>query len=361
MPILPKDTVRARPRDFLSAQATPGKWLQTSGSTGNPMRFFWGADAHREMLRGRYRFFAMWGHDIFDRMVFLWGLGHGSAPGWRGRFARCQQNVEDSLRNRLRLPAYKMGHEDLGRHLRRIAAFRPKSIYALSRAAYLLALEAEERKFRCDSLKFVTLTGEPAYPHMIQAIERAFGVPAIMEYGSTECGFVAGQWHDRTLRIREDMVLPETIPGSDGRYDIVLTVLTNPSFPLIRYAIEDNADAPLERPERGFAILGNIAGRNDDLVRTGCGGYLHPCRIDAFFEFEYFRYVRGYRVHQRADGSLTLTLELRDPSATAELPNLERRFRELVGGQPVTLEIVDSIPQTLSGKHRLVTSELGKC
>ena len=52
----------------------------------------------------------------------------------------------------------------------------------------------------------------------------------------------------------------ETLPRDDARFDIVLTVLANPSFPLIRYSIGDITDAPLEIPARGRAILKNIAG-----------------------------------------------------------------------------------------------------
>ena len=63
----------------------------------------------------------------------------------------------------------------------------------------------------------------------------------------------------------------ETVPREDGRFDLVVTVLGNASFPLLRYAIGDVTDEPLGMPSTGFAILSNVAGRHDDLVisRTG--------------------------------------------------------------------------------------------
>src|SRR5205807_1956469 len=146
----------------------------------------------------------------------------------------------------------------------RLARFRPALLYAYSTAADLLAKEAEASGFRCPSLKLVALTSEFVFPRTIATIERALGVPAVSEYGSVECGLLAGEGRDRALRAREDHVLLETLPRDDGRYDIVVTVLNNPSFPLLRYALGDVSDAPLDVPARGFARLKNIAGRDND-------------------------------------------------------------------------------------------------
>jgi phenylacetate-CoA ligase len=356
VPILPKERVRAAPNDFLSSRAERGRWHRTSGSTGMPMGVFWSARAAMEMRRTRYRLHAMWDHNIFDRMAFVWGCGRETLPGLEGGMACCRQAIEDRLRNRLRLPASHVAPGDLCRYLRRIAAFRPAAIYGLSRAVYLLALEAEAQNFHCDSLKFIYLTGEPAFPHLVDAIQRVFGVPALVEYGSVECGFTAGQWRDRTLRVREDIILAETVPASDGIFDIVLTVLTNSSFPLIRYAIGDTTDAPLERPPQGFAVMGSIAGRNDEIVATRSGGRLHPCVIDAVFEHEFFDAVRRYRAHQHADGSLSLTLELRSAAHGDDLARVRRRLESLLGGYPVAVDVVDLVPPSAAGKHRCITS-----
>ena len=64
------------------------------------------------------------------------------APGLAGLVARWRRPLEDRLRNRLRLSAYRMGREDLLLYLRKIQAFRPASIYGYSTALYLLAREA---------------------------------------------------------------------------------------------------------------------------------------------------------------------------------------------------------------------------
>src|SRR5262249_15953811 len=119
VPVLPKPVVRARPHDFLSEKAPPGCWKRTGGSTGSPMKVFWGKDAYRKLLHAKYRWLAAWGLDIFDRTAFLWGHSASLAPGLAGCVARWRQPLEDRLRNRIRLSAYHLGHDDLRTYLRR--------------------------------------------------------------------------------------------------------------------------------------------------------------------------------------------------------------------------------------------------
>src|SRR4029078_6534783 len=99
---------------------------------------------------------------------------------------------------------------------------------------------------------------------MSQRIESGLGAPVAREYGSQECGMIAMDDRDRQLRVREDQLLVETLARADGQYDLIITPLNNPSFPLMRYAIGDLTDRPLDKPERGMAILSSVGGREND-------------------------------------------------------------------------------------------------
>jgi phenylacetate-CoA ligase len=358
VPVLTKTPLRTDPAAFLAERPAPGTWRRTGGSTGTPMAVYWERDAHREVLRSRYRFYAAWGLDLFEREAYLWGHSSSFAPGLAGVVARLRQPLEDRLRNRVRLSAYHLGHDDLRAYLRRLAAFRPAMLYGYPRALYLLALEAEGMRFACDSLRLVTLTGEPSSPAVVESLERTFGAPAAVEYGSIECGVIASEWPDRTLRVRDDRVFVETVPGGDGRPHLVVTVLNNPSFPLVRYLIEDVTDVPLERPATGFTILNHVVGRDNDFVRTRSGRYLHAMRFDAFFKYQETG-VRRFRVHQRADGSLSAAIEVERTPGAAEVAALQRRLSALVEGYRVDVDVTDTLPTSAAAKHRVVTSELG--
>ena len=357
VPVLPRSEFKARPLDFLSERAAAGDWHVSSGSTGSPTSFYWGHDAHREALRCRYRAYAAWGVDILDRTAFLWSNSAAHKPGLGGRLARLRRPVEDWFRNRLRLSAYRLAPGDLRRHLRRLAAFRPALLYAYSTAAYLLAREAGAVGFHCASLRLCSLSAEPTPPHLIAAVEKAFGVPAAVEYGATECALIAGEGPDRTLRVREDLVLVQTRPTEDGRHEILLTVLGNPSFPLLRYAIGDVCDAPLGVPARGFAVLKNVAGRANDLIVSGSGRLLHPLRFDMLFGFAWSQAVRRYHIHQQASGAVAVVVEVSEAVPARKVAQLKGELGELLEGCPLTVEVTTALPE-VPRKHRWINSDL---
>lgn len=356
VPVLEKSVLRQTPLAIQSERPDPGRWRYTGGSTGTATRVFVEHAAHRAALHSKYRHAQMWGVDILDRCAFLWGHGASFVPGWRGQLAKARRPFEDALRNRLRLSAYDLSPDTLKRHLRDIARFRPASIYAYSTAAYLLAQQALADGFGCDSMKYVLLTSERVFPRAVDVIQRAFGVPAIAEYGSIECGVMASEWTDRRLHVREDAVLLETEQMEDGRFDMLVTVLNNPSFPLLRYRIGDVTDEAVTFPGRGFALMSPIAGRDNDIVLTRTGRPMHPFWFDDVFENA--AGVRRWQVAQSESGDVTVTLE-GDPSARPiDADRIVALITRHLEGYPVRLSVVDRIAQNAAGKHRWVSSAL---
>jgi len=297
----------------------------------------------------------MWGLDLFERWAFLWGHAASFAPGPRGVLARIRQPIHDWLRGRLRLSAYRLGTQDLAEHLGRLDRFRPVGIYGYSTAVWLLCQQAAAQNFHSDSLKLITLTAEPAFPHIVRTCERAMGVPTVVEYGSSDCGVIAVEWPDRTLRVLEDKVLVETQLRDDGRYDIVVTVLNNPSFPLIRYAIGDTTNAVLREADQGFAVLENVGGRDNDLILSQNGQALHAMWFDDVLE--HYEPIRRYQVHQHASGNLLVQLELAQRQETFDIAQIEQKLAAHVG-YPTTVQVVDKLAQTAAGKHRWITSDM---
>ena len=356
VPILDKRFVREHGRELLSRRAGAGDWHHTSGSSGAATPVFRTASAHQEMLRSRYRFNQVWGVDIFDRWAFIWGNAEALAPGFAGFRARFQTPLKDWLRNRIRLSPYDLSRDELARHLQRLRTSGTVAIYSHTMAMHLLAEEALRQGVRLPALKLIVLTAEPVRPATVALIERAFGVPAVTEYGAVECGFIAGEAPDRTLRVREDHVLLETVPDGD-RHRIVVSVLNNPEFPLLRYALGDMTEQPLTLPETGFAILGPVTGRDFDLVVTASGRLLHG----QIFEDIVDKYpaVRRWQLRQACDGSVAVQIECEVAESEALLSTLRNRFSAQIDGFDVTVDAVDHMPPSRSGKHRTLMSDLG--
>jgi phenylacetate-coenzyme A ligase PaaK-like adenylate-forming protein len=354
VPLLHKAPVRDQPERLLSIDAGRGGWSLTSGSTGMCTRVFWTNEDHREVLRGRYRFLAAWGVDIFDRSIMLWGDRTELMRLHRRIPARVAEVVQDRLRHRLRLSTRRLDRATLRSHLRRIVRFQPAVLYAYSMAAHLLAREALASGFRCESLKLVVLSAEVAEPHMIATVERAFGVPTVMEYGSIECGFLGGEYPDRLLRVRDDCALVETLPRPDGRFDIVVTGLVNSAFPLLRYLIGDTTDAPRQVPVRGLSVLHRISGRQSDFLLKAGGGLVHSSPVAHAVESD--PAVRRFLVRQRADGSVHVLVETDATNTAIDVASIMRHLESLVGF-PVTLQQVTDLPSTTALKHRSVVSD----
>ncbi len=203
------------------------------------------------------------------------------------------------------------------------------------------------------------MSGETTMPGTVEIVERAFGVPAVEEYGSAEGGVMAIEFPDRVLRAREDIALIETVPtgNSDGMYEIVVTPFTNPAFPLFRYRTGDITHRPLDTSVEGFAHLERILGREDDFLRTATGAWVHPIDVYRLFAGPYQSTVRMFRVRQGRKGDLTVWVEGR-PHMQVDYDGIRDLLGHMVGGWPVRVLPVKRMPTNPTGKQRPIASEM---
>ncbi|MEM1305810.1 MAG: hypothetical protein AAGG46_12990, partial [Planctomycetota bacterium] len=200
------------------------------------------------------------------------------------------------------------------------------------------------------------LTAEPADDGMLATCRRGFGANAAIEYGSVDCGVIATGMPDGKLRVCEDRVALEAVPRSDGRYDLIVTVLNNPSFPFLRFAIEDVTDSPLRHDDAGYAWLADVSGRSNDSLRSSSGGRVHPLVVK--HAFEAVPGVRRFRAHQDPTGRVAVTIESTNGVPSEQINTARRKLSDVLEGFPVATEIVDRLEGNRAGKHRWVTSEL---
>lgn len=356
MPLLPKARVQNSPEEFLASGASRGRWHRTGGSTGAPTAIYWEALAHRHILRAKYRNEQSHGLDVFDRKVFLWGHSGSFSPGWRGTLQRVIRPISDALRNRMRVSAYDLSDECLLHKLEDIVRFGPTSLYGYSSAIYLLSKVAEEHSIKIPNLKAAILTAEPADANLCQGVAKRLNCAAVLEYGATECPFMAGHTPTGEIRVRDDVVYLETIGNDSGGCDLVVTVLGNASFPLLRYCIEDTTSTEVHRPENGFGILADIQGRNNDMLVSKTGRRLHAMPIK--HTLEHYPAIRRFTACQSKDGDLMVYLEVYEGLSEDVSRSLRSQFVRMLDGYPVTIEVVEKIPGNTAGKHRWIRSEL---
>ncbi|MEN1681378.1 MAG: hypothetical protein AAGJ46_17485 [Planctomycetota bacterium] len=358
VPLLRKQDLKAQKADFLSESPEPGGWVRTGGSTGEPMLVFWSHRAHREMLWRKYRMEQAWGVDFFDRKAFLWGHAASFSPGLTGVWQRRSQAVQDRLRNRVRLNAYRLGDEDLSRYAEEIRRRRVRCVYGYSSAVTLLSQKAGQMGRDLPDLKLAILTAEPATESMLAACRAGFNAGAAVEYGSVECGVIATGMPDASLRVCEDRVLLECLARTDGCFDLVVSVLNNPSFPLLRYVIEDCVESAAAFDDTGFARLGQIVGRRGDALIARSGRRVHSLAVK--HALESLEGVRRFKAHQDADGSVAITLEAESLPPRRVLEPAAATLSDVLEGFPVSVSMVEHLQGNRAGKHRWVSSDRGR-
>jgi len=146
-------------------------------------------------------------------------------------------------------------------------------------------------------------------------------------------------------------------PSSDC-YSVIVSVLCNPSFPLLRYRIEDIACSPLETPETGFAKLGCVLGRDNDVLKSLDGRVVHSMAVKHVLEADLR--IRRFHVYQSASGDLAVQVESNASASELNLPRVRSHLSDLIDGYAVSITVTDQIPGNLAGKHRWIVSDLNQ-
>jgi phenylacetate-CoA ligase len=177
-------------------------------------------------------------------------------------------------------------------------------------------------------------------------MERVFGVPVINLYGSSETGHLLVE-ADGLMRPSPETALLETT-NEEGIGELLVTTLTNPYLPLLRYEIGDY----VERLPDGY----RVHGRKRDALRGADGRLLTTRMIDQAFAGQ--TGIAHYQVRQKPDGTAHLFLlpEIPGQTLTSNQAELTAKLGRLLG-TAVTSSTVDLIAPEDSGKFRLTVRE----
>ena len=246
LPILDKETVRARAEEMRVPDCGPTVYSETSGTTGTPFVFYkseeWDSAARAAQMRG----YSWYGVAPWDRNGYLWGRTCG---------AGLKTRLSDALVNRFRLFSYDA--DEVARFARKLR--RADYLEGYSSMIYNLAKEINARGLGPVPLKMIKGTSDKVFESYQSEVERAFGGRMINEYGASETGLIAYECPHGHMHVAMENVIVEVDDG-----DAVITNLHSTSMPLIRYRLGDRIT--LDRETRcpcGMAheIIGEVSGR----------------------------------------------------------------------------------------------------
>ncbi len=359
LPRITKSQLREHsPEGFLSAGLTVESLLarglieeeSTSGTSGASVRVvfgktWWAEQELRALLRNPF-VAEIFGERTSLRRAVL------TTPGCSGvscynRWLNLEQRTLGDSRyvNQTRIP-FSLGDDKLAVMADEVAAWEPAFLDVDPVHGAWFALHCERHGRRFPSLRFILTSYEFTSVTHRAIMERVFGVPVIDLYGSSETGHLLVET-DGIMRPSPETALLESTTAT-GIGELLVTTLTNPYLPLVRYEIGDY----VERVAGGYLVHG----RKRDALRGADGRILTTRQVDATFTG--LSGIAHYQLRQRTDGSAHLSLlpeHAGDELVAAQATLVERL--SLLLGTPVTSDSVGLLTPEDSGKFRLTVRE----
>jgi phenylacetate-CoA ligase len=238
----------------------------------------------------------------------------------------------------------------------RLNAARPPGLLGYASKLAELAREQLAGRLRIGP-RSVTSVAELLTPADRAVIERAFAVPVINAFVSTEGLVGHSEPGGSVLRFASDMCLAELVdeagnpvPAGVPSARVLVTNLHNLTQPLIRYELTDRFTRAQATPAAGW-LHASIDGRADEVFRYGTVA-VHPHVIRSVLAGE--AAVREYQVRQAGNGIEVACVSGGDLDAAALAARLEHALRQAgLPGPRVTIRLVQAITRDAqTGKVR---------
>ncbi len=360
LPFLTKDAIRKNLED-LKAKGARLSLSNTGGSTGEPLQFFIGKDRVSHDVAAKWRATRWFRVDIGDPEIVVWG-----SPIELGAQDRVRELRDRVLRTQL-LPAFEMSEKRLDEFVDRICEMRPKMIFGYPSALSLIAghASARGRNLRTAGVKVAFVTAEQLFEHQKKAIAETFGCAVANGYGGRDLGFAAHECQDGGLHVTAEDILVEivddegTVLPKGEKGEIVVTHFASGDFPFVRYRTGDTGTLSewLCPCGRGLPILEAVHGRTTDFIVAEDGTVMHALAV--IYAIRDVPGVKNFKVVQEDRFHTRVFLIPENGFSQESEDKIRARLAERLGkGVRISMERVDEIPRSASGKHRYVESRV---
>ena len=222
-----------------------------------------------------------------------------------------------------------------------------------------------DNKISVFSPKTILTCAEPLHDFQREVIEKAFSCNVYNTFGCREFMLMAAECPEhKQLHINADHLVIETIDeqgqvvtGSSG--DLLVTDLYNYGMPLLRYLNGDRATL-LDQPCRcgnPLPLMSSIDGRKLDIIKTPSGGSI-PGELFPHL-FKEFKGISRFQVVQQRLEQVRIKLVVNELFSEQDKQGIREEINKYSHGElALEFELVDEIPLTASGKHRVTICEV---
>lgn len=368
MPILTKSIIRRETKRLITEQPyRRARWNTSGGSTGEPIRLLQDRRM-RNLSKATKLLFMRWaGHQMGEPHVLIWGVPQATF----GERISLHDRIYRTVHNETYLNCYNTNDEVIHNWIGCINAKRPTLIEAYADAIYELSRLIIREDIYVERPRAIITSAGVLESHMREAITQAFNCPVLNRYGSREVSDMACSClSNNELHVNEFLCYLEIVDdqgepcevGIEG--NILVTLFTNYTMPLIRYQIEDrgiwaSGHCPCGR---NTIRLVEISGRQSDYLLASDGTKINGTALTTLLYP--VTGIRRYQYRQTQKGTVVLAVV---PVQGSNLDRLKKeillaleRLKTMLRGSTVELAIVDEIVPSKSGKYRYILNELVK-
>jgi phenylacetate-CoA ligase len=368
LPLLTKEIIRNNFDQLYKFRDNTYYRNSSGGSTGEPVIFYQDRDYFTWGLATKILFDEWAGRKIGEPMVKLWGSLRDVLRGGQGFRGYLQQQLYGVTI----LGSSRMSNKDKYQYVQRINQIKPCLILTSPNAINELACFIKDHHLSVYSPSVIMTSGGVLFPEIRARIKEVFYTALFNRYGSQEVGDIACNCAQSEglhlipnihyLEIVDDEG-KEVKPGEIG--NIIITLLTNYTMPLIRYQIGDLGILSKKNSHcgHGWPLLEKVVGRINSSFKNRFGDYI---TIGVIFPLFYFQgNIQQFQIIQETVDSILINLVLIDKT---KLKDMENDFQEInqkickIMGHKTTIQynILDEIEPSPSGKYLYIFSKVKK-
>jgi phenylacetate-CoA ligase len=269
---------------------------------------------------------------------------------YNGVPSRENRIVGNSLFVSLSRYPFLWSERDLERMASEVLEWEPEFLDVDPVYGVVFATYCERHGIRLPTVRFVVCSYEFVSVVHRSILQRAFGVPVLDLYGSTETGHLLMEDEEGQMRPSLETAHLELLAtDNDGIGDLVVTTLSNPIMPLIRYRIGDL----VEHSEGPYGTRYVLHGRNADAFQLFNGTRITTRHVDQCFADH--TGIAHYQLIQKESGQWVLRF-VPDGSGprSSRLTGLQGELSQLLKSlTPVQIQQTDMLVPEKSGKFRL--------
>jgi len=361
LPVVTKTDIAEHYHAIVAKKYNQNIKKSTGGSTGQPLRFELDNESNTRREAVMWRGYGWLGAGLGQKTLYLWGADIGQASSLK----TLKNMLYHRFYNRKMLNSFAMNINNMNTYIDQINTYKPTALVSYVNPLVELAKFMIKHKLAVFSPQTILTGAEPLYEHQRTLIEQAFNCPVYNTFGCREFMLIAAECQQhKKLHMNSDHLVVETINDNgqaviEESGDLVITDLFNYGMPLIRYINGDKATLVKTQCACGnpLPLMKSIDGRKLDMIKTPSGktipGELFP------HLFKEFSHINRFQVKQTRLNQLEINLIVTEDFSAQDQAKMTQEINKYSNNElALIFNIVDDIPLTPSGKHRVTICEV---